>query len=256
MKIAWGMLSYCHTNMINEIITPIQRKDKLSGQVGERIQELILSRKLKPGDRLPTERELGQYFQVSRTVIREAMRTLEARGLVESQTGSGTYVRAIHEQDVANSLGLYIFTQGKAFTLESLMEVRRVLEFQMVRLAAERATNDDLEKLSSVLEEMRKSTEDTDTFSKWDLEFHMAIARASGNPIFGIVIEPLTGALFELVWVGSGTPGAMQDACDFHSKILDCIKKKDPDLAERTMRAHLDQCQRVATERLLHKKED
>jgi len=69
---------------------PVKRQAKLSSQVAEQIQQLILSRDLKPGDRLPTERELGETFKVSRTVIREAIRTLEARGLAVSQTGSGT----------------------------------------------------------------------------------------------------------------------------------------------------------------------
>jgi GntR family transcriptional repressor for pyruvate dehydrogenase complex len=237
-------------------LTPIKRNEKLSGQVAEQIQQLILTRQFKPGDRLPTERELGETFQVSRTVIREAIRSLEARGLVSAQTGSGTYVRAIQGEDVANSLGMYITAQGQFFTLESLMEVRRVLEVQMVRLAAIRAGEQDLEKLEITLEHMCASQNDVDAFSKWDLEFHMTIARASGNPLFGIMIEPLTEALFELIWTGSETPGAAIDACEFHRKILVALKKKDPDSAEKIMIQHLEQAQRVTSEGLKHRKEE
>jgi GntR family transcriptional repressor for pyruvate dehydrogenase complex len=236
--------------------SPVKRHEKLSGQVAEQIQQLILSRQIKPGDRLPTERELGETFQVSRTVIREAIRILETRGLALSKTGSGTYVRAIQGEDVANSLGMYITTQGQFFTLDSLMEVRRVLEIQVVKLAAERATPQDIEKLESVLDHMRKSKNDVDAFSKWDLEFHMVIARASGNPLFEILIEPLTEALFELIWTGTSAPGAAEEACEFHRVILDSLEAKNGQKAADAMRLHLDQSQRVTAEGIKHRKED
>jgi GntR family transcriptional repressor for pyruvate dehydrogenase complex len=205
--------------------SPVKRHEKLSGQVAEQIQQLILSRQIKPGDRLPTERELG-------------------------------FVRAIQGEDVANSLGMYITTQGQFFTLDSLMEVRRVLEIQVVKLAAERATPQDIEKLESVLDHMGKSKNDVDAFSKWDLEFHMVIARASGNPLFEILIEPLTEALFELIWTGTSAPGAAEEACDFHRVILDSLEAKNGQKAADAMRLHLDQSQRVTAEGIKHRKED
>jgi GntR family transcriptional repressor for pyruvate dehydrogenase complex len=235
---------------------PVKRQEKLSGQVAEQIQQLILSRQLKPGDRLPTERELGETFQVSRTVIREAMRALEARGLVVSQTGSGTYVRAIQGEDVANSIGMYINTQGQSYSLESLMEVRRVLEIQVVKLAAERATPQDIKMLESILENMNRFKNDTETFSKWDFEFHKMIAQASGNPLFSFQIEPMTEALFELIWTGSTAPGAIDEACEFHLEILNSLKGKNPQKAIAAMHAHLDQSQRVAAEGIKHRKEE
>ncbi len=235
--------------------SPVKRQEKLSGQVAEQIQQLILSRQIKPGDRLPTERELGETFKVSRTVIREAIRILEARGLVASQTGSGTYVQAIQGADVANSLGMYITTQGQFFTLDSLMEVRRVLEIQVVKLAAERAAPQDIEKLESILAHMCKAQKDVNAFSKWDLEFHMVIARASGNPLFGILIQPLTGALLELIGTGSSAPGAVEEACDFHRKILNALKARDAEKADSAMRQHLDQSRRVTAEGLKQRKE-
>jgi GntR family transcriptional repressor for pyruvate dehydrogenase complex len=236
--------------------SPVKRQEKLSSQVAEQIQQLILSRQINPGDRLPTERELGETFKVSRTVIREAIRVLEARGLVVSQTGSGTYAQAIQGEDVANSLGMYITTQGQFFTLDSLMEVRRVLEIQVVKLAAERAEPQDIEKLESILDNMCKVKKDVDAFSKWDLEFHMVIARASGNPLFEILIEPLTEALFELIWTGTSAPGAAEEACDFHREILNALEAKDADKAVEAMRLHLDQSQRVTAEGIKHRKEE
>ncbi len=235
--------------------SPVKRQAKLSGQVAGQIQQLILSRQINPGDRLPTERELGETFQVSRTVIREAIRILEARGLVVSQTGSGTYAQAIQGEDVSNSLGMYITTQGQSFTLDSLMEVRRVLEIQVVKLAAERATPQDIEKLETILQNMCLSREDVDAFSKLDLEFHLVIARASGNPLFEILIQPLTGALLELIGTGTTAPGAAEEACDFHREILNALKSRDAEKAVSAMRMHLDQSRRVTAEGLKQRKE-
>ncbi len=235
--------------------TPIKRQAKLSSQVAEQIQVLILSRDLKPGDRLPTERELGETFEVSRTVIREAIRTLEARGLVRSQTGSGTYVRAMKGSDVAHSLGMYINTRHKPFSLDALMEIRRVLEVEMVRLAADRADENHIHDLQNSLEKMCRSTGDDEEFSKWDLEFHLQLCEASGNPLFGIILEPLTESLFELIWTGTSTPGAAQEACDFHSKILTHIRNKDPKGAEEVMIKHLDQAYRVTSAGLKSKEQ-
>ena len=235
--------------------SPIKRQAKLSSQVADQIQELILSRDLKPGDRLPTEREMGETFEVSRTVIREAIRTLEARGLVKSQTGSGTYVRAMKGSDVVSSLGMYINTQHKPFSLEALMEIRQVLEVEMVRLAAQRAGSADIARLEENLEKMCSTVDNAEEFSKWDLEFHLQLCEASGNPFFGILLEPLAESLFELIWTGTTTPGAAEEACDFHSQILLHIKNKDPDGAVSIMLKHLDQSYRVTSKGIQTKKE-
>jgi GntR family transcriptional regulator, transcriptional repressor for pyruvate dehydrogenase complex len=225
---------------------PIKRQKNLSSQVADQLQQLIVEGQIKPGERLPTERELGQTFQVSRTVIREAIRAMEARGLVESKTGSGTYVRAINGEDVSNSLGMYISThQGQVFSLESLMEVRRVLEIQMAALAAQRASEQDIRSLEATLDHMCQSRGEASAFSRWDLNFHLQLAQASGNPLFGILIEPLTEAFLQLIWTGSTSPGAAEEACDFHRAILEKVKAKDAQGAAESMRAHLDQSQRV-----------
>jgi len=100
---------------------------------------------------------------------------------------------------------------------------------------------------------------------QWDLEFHLVLADACGNQLFGIILEPLTESLFELIWTGTTTAGAAQDACQYHRDILDCIKKKDSrDIldcikkkdskgAVKVMRAHLDQAYRVTAEGMKHR---
>jgi len=228
--------------------TPIVRKEKLPRQVVEQIQQLIFSRDLNPGDRLPTERELGERFKVSRTVIREAIRTLEARGLIRTQAGSGTFVCEMQGKEVASSLGRFINSQNKPFSFEALMEVRKVLEIEMVRLASQRATEEDIKQLENCLNIMCKTTDDIDEFSKWDLKFHLNLANACDNQLFSIVFAPLAESLSGLIWAGTTIPGAVRDACMFHRKILDCIKNKDSKGAEKNMRAHLAQSYRVVAE--------
>lgn len=228
-------------------LPPIRRNQKLSIQVADRIEYLILDGKIRPEQRIPTERILGDTFQVSRTVVREAIRILEARGLLVSKAGSGTYVRALQEKDVSHSLGLYISTQqGQNFSLKSLIEVRQVLEIQIAGFAAERATNQDVIKLKSILDLMCESKKDARAFAKWDLQFHLQIAKASGNSLFGILIEPLTEALLELIWAGSISPGAVDEACQFHQDIFTSIKNRDVEGAKISMHNHLIQSQRVA----------
>ena len=228
--------------------SPIKRHAKLSNLVAEQIQQLILAKTIKPGDRLPSERELGDQFQVSRTVIREAIRTLEARGLLDSQSGSGNYVRALQGGDVSNSLEMYLSSQDQTFSFADIMEVRRVLEVQTVKLAAERATPEIIDRLDEIVEKMCHSQGDFDAFSKWDLEYHLTIAKACKNELFVILMEPLAGALFEEIWTASTTPGAVEDACSFHGRILDAIRNRDPLHAVELMKAHLDQSERVARE--------
>ena len=241
---------------MNNLYTPVKRQEKLSYQVAEQIQQIILSPDLKPGDRLPTERELGENFNVSRTVIREAIRTLEARGLVASQTGSGTYVRAMQGKDVANALGIFINSQDKSFSLDELMEIRQVLEIEVVKLVAQRANEDNIKQLENCLDKMCINVNDTDKFSKWDFTFHLMLTNACGNQLFRIVLGPLTESLLDLIWTGTTTPGAAEDACKYHRDILDRIKNKDSEGAVKVMRAHLAQSYRVAAEGIKHRSEE
>lgn len=250
----FGMLSYSHTNPMEYSFTPVKRNDKLSNQVADYLQQSILSKSLKPGERLPTERELGDQFQVSRTVIREAIRILEARGLLDTQSGSGTYVKALQGEDVVNSLSLYLSSQDQSYSLDAIMEVRRVLELQVVKLAAERATQEDIANLEHICTQMEQTKNDTPTFSRWDIAFHQTLAQSCHNDLFEILIEPLHEIMVELIFTGSIAPGAVEEACKFHTDILGAIKINDADLSVQLMQAHLDQAQRAATEGLRIKK--
>jgi GntR family transcriptional regulator, transcriptional repressor for pyruvate dehydrogenase complex len=231
---------------------PVKRQEKLSIQVADQIIDLILDGKLKEGDRLPPERELCETFGVSRTVIREAVSVLEAKGLVSSVTGSGTYVRSIQAEDVVSSLGLYISTMSKSVSMMHLLEIRLVIEPRVARLAAERATEEDIQDLQEIWLAMCRlsHSEDTETFAKKDLDFHVRLARASHNPLFEIVLQPLTDVLYQLIYVGSGLPGAAKEACAYHRTVLDAIEAHDADRAAKAIMDHLKQTERVTSKGL------
>jgi GntR family transcriptional repressor for pyruvate dehydrogenase complex len=224
---------------------PVKRQEKLSVQVADQIQGLILASHLMPGDRLPTERELCDQFQVSRTVVREAVSILEAKGLLTSKGGSGTYVRAMQGGDVADSIGMFISTQGQSVSMEDLMEVREVLEVQIASLAAQRATPQGIQELERIMAECRDVIDDPAAFAAKDLEFHVALARLSGNSLFSILLEPFADALYQGRRLASTQPGVAREAVALHQGILDRVKAGDPQGAARAMVKHLEQSRRV-----------
>jgi GntR family transcriptional repressor for pyruvate dehydrogenase complex len=231
--------------MDTSLYSPVKRQDKLSVQVANQIQDLILSKHLKVGDRLPPERELCEQFGVSRTVIREAIRALEAKGLLTAQGGSGTYVKGLQSEDVADSIGLYITTQARPISHAKLMEVRRVLEVRIAALAAERATKESTAELDDLLARMDEARNDPHAFAKYDLEFHVALARATGNELLEILLDPFMDALYEGRRLASNLPGVPQEAMELHRTILEKVKAGDAEGAAQAMSVHLDQSNRV-----------
>src|SRR5260221_12347299 len=136
-------------------IEPLEREQRLYERVVEKVLELISSGAWKPGYRLPPERELSEAFGVSRTVVREAIKALEARGVLESATGSGVSVRRADFNMVSRSLQTYMQLSNQADFEIRLNEVRRVLEVEMVALAATRITAEQRKQLRQICKEMR-----------------------------------------------------------------------------------------------------
>src|SRR3954468_23778083 len=120
----------------------VQREPRLSDKVAEMMLKTILSERLSVGDRLPSERELGEQFGVSRTVVREAVRALAAKGVIEVRTGSGLRVAAVDAAAVRESMSLFLHGVGLDF--EKVHEVRSLLEVHLAGLAAERASDEDI----------------------------------------------------------------------------------------------------------------
>jgi len=218
----------------------VKRANRLSVQVAEQVEEFILSGKFSIGDKLPPERELCEQFGVSRTVVREAVRVLEAKGLLGSHGGSGTYVRALDADDVANSLGMYLTTRNDTASYEKIMEVRKVLEVQNAALAAERVTDEGILELEKSLSKMEDALDDPEKFAQFDLEFHIELARATGNELFVVILDPFMDVMYEAV-LAHNLPDPPDWTLRLHRRIFEKVKAGDSSGAAEAMASALDQ---------------
>ncbi|HEX5774008.1 MAG TPA: GntR family transcriptional regulator, partial [Geomobilimonas sp.] len=171
------------------------KQNRIFQDVVEQIQEAIVSGKLKAGDQLPPERELKELFTISRGTLREALRVLEQKGLIEIRTGvaGGSIVKGVSTQQVSESLDLLI--RYKKVSLQNLAEFRVGLEGDVAAHAAERATEEDIARLRALLAKaaayLDKGSEYWDSFIRTDEEIHLAIAETTHNPLFISVLATL-----------------------------------------------------------------
>ena len=220
---------------------PIIRR-KLSDEVFARLKRLITSGDLKPGDDMPSERELMERFGVGRPAIREAMQALANMGLVAISHGERAKVLRLTAQSILNQVdsAAKIMLSSSTDSLEHLKSARIFFERGMVREAAEKASDDDIARLREILERQRSSLGNSDQFIGADMEFHAAIAAISHNPIYAAVSAAMLGWLKEyhtemLIWTGKENVTLAE-----HDKILDRIAAHDPTGAERQMVKHLE----------------
>jgi GntR family transcriptional repressor for pyruvate dehydrogenase complex len=215
----------------------VQRQPKLSDKVAEMMLETILSRRLEPGDRLPSERELGEQFGVSRTVVREAVRALVAKGVIEVRSGSGLRVAAVDASAVRESMSLFL--RGATLDYEKVHEVRKMLEVHIAGLAAARSTDPDLRELIVACERMEAAIDDVEEASQLDLEFHRAIARATHNELYLVLMDSIGESLIEIRRANLAG-GSARVTLDLHRSILDAITAHDVEGARMAMSEHLD----------------
>ncbi len=199
--------------------------------------ETILSRRLEVGDRLPSERELGEQFGVSRTVVREAVRALVAKGLIEVRSGSGLRVAAVDAAAVSESMSLYL--RGSTLDFEKVHEVRALFEVHIAGVAAERATEEDVTRLREVHERMRAEGDDVEAAARDDLEFHRVIARATQNDLYLLLMDSIGSALIDIRRENLGS-GSAPMTLDQHEVILERIATGDPEGARAAMAVHLE----------------
>ncbi len=217
------------------------REGRLSEQVVAALEQTIAETYPRPGERLPPEAELAGRFGVSRIVIREAMKILEDRGLVEVHAGRGTRTLAPSPDKVKDSL-LRLFRGHPvpaAEEMERMLELRGVLEETAAGLAAVRATDEDLAALESALREMAAS-QAADRQAAADLRFHAALSRAAQNRYFEIVLQPLMQTFTQQVKLTN----SFRLGIPLHRAIYDAIRKRNPvaarHAARRLMKATLE----------------
>lgn len=206
-------------------------------EIIKKIRDLITSNKLKPGDRLPSERKLSEEFGVSRGNVREVIQKLEFYGLLKTLPQSGTVVANMGVPALSGMITDIL--QLKKPDFKSLVESRIMLEMQVVALAAERRTEAHLENIAEALEAYRLKVENNEDAVEEDLMFHLKISEASGNPVLNtlmLIITPEIIANFEKYHVCKKSMTG--DNLIEHQQIFDAIKEKNPEKAKRELQFH------------------
>jgi DNA-binding FadR family transcriptional regulator len=214
----------------------MSRTDHVS-QIAGWLERAILSGEFQPGDLLPSERDISTRLGVSRSVVREALGRLASLGLVRSVHGSGTRVEAPSSRQV--TVGYQRLLARPDFRLEDLAAVRLPLETAIAALAAGRRTEEDLarlEKAQKVLGSPRRSLE---AHAQADLDFHAALADATGNPLFQVVLAPIQQLLIASRRRTLGRYGS-EIAHRHHARILEAVRARDGAAAARAMREHIE----------------
>ena len=228
----------------------LQREPTLASQVTLQLEDMISTQHLQPGERLPSERELAKLFGVSRTVIREAMRAMAAKGLVEVQSGSGTILRTLTAETVSKSFSM-LLRQGRPHVdYDKVNEVRRLLEIEIAGLAAQRRTPEDLDKLQAIVLDMNVMKNDRDSFAQMDVMFHVALAEATYNELFVIMLESLSDVMLEVRLIGFDVPDAPQNAIDYHYRIYEQVRDGNIQASREAMAEHLRHSEQVFREGL------
>lgn len=226
----------------NPLFKAISREPTLSERVTAQIETLIVQSQLHPGDRLPPERELAEQFGVSRTVIREAIRTLSAKGLLEVQSGGGTIVCSPSVETVAQSMNLYLRGGQPQLDYGKIHEVRYLLEVEIAGLAAERRSTEDLARMEAILREATaKGADNRETFARTDVAFHAALAQATHNQLFGLILDSLADIMFEVRLSGFDVPGTVDSSLTYHRAIFEQVKAGNPEGARQAMREHMQE---------------
>jgi GntR family transcriptional repressor for pyruvate dehydrogenase complex len=219
------------------------RRDKLYKQVADRIQHLIIADSLRPGDRLPGERELAERMGVSRTVVREAVCVLNDRGLVKVKAGCGTYVQELSPRDAAAHIELFLKLRQAPKPFQDIHEIRRVIEVEAAGLAAQRATTQDWLALEAAMEGMATHRGDREAYMECDLAFHSALAAATHNDLFSVLLSPISDLLRKVILISVYAPRSEDEGLAHHRHILTQVKQRDPEKARQAMREHLDHAQ-------------
>jgi len=216
---------------------PVGRETALPDKVAAQLRQLIVDGSLKAGDRLPSERDLGDQFGVSRTVIREAVRYLVAQGLIETNVGRGYRVGDFSATPVHESMALYL--RGRPLGYDQIHEVRATIEVAVAGFAAQRATPEDIEAMEAACTAMQDA-EDDDAASVADLLFHNIVVRAVNNELFVVMLTSIGDVLLEIRRATQAMPGRRARGVAAHRQIARWIAAGDVERARAAMQAHVD----------------
>ena len=219
----------------------VGKSELLSQTVETAIEESIRAGDFKPGEKLPSEMELCGQFGVSRTVMREALRMLSARGMVRIEKGRGIFVTRVSVDSVANPMELYLHMHSGPEQAIHVVGARQLIEPPIAGQAAMNYTEEDAAKLRANIAELTTAADDRTLMTQLDMSFHLLIAEAAHNPVLPLFIRPIQ---MLMPAIKADVYGVIDDAHDaavhWHSRILEAILSRDAALAEAEMRSHLE----------------
>ncbi len=214
------------------------RRDHLHEQIADSIQDVITNNQLQPGTRLPSERDLAKMLGVNRATVREAIRSLQQRGLVEMRTGSGTFVTDMLGAVVAESIERY--SVFGSCSHEELITFREILEPEMAALAATYATPEDLAQLEELVDEIEETftKDDIASYTDADISFHAMLGVASHNELITAVFSGLEKVM--RIWIqAQSETHRLEEGAWSHRQVYEGIVARDPDRAREAMRFHM-----------------
>jgi GntR family transcriptional repressor for pyruvate dehydrogenase complex len=213
------------------------KKTRLYEEVVGQLHQLIDAGKLKAGDRLPSERELAETFRVSRSSVREAIKTLEHEGMLISRPGSGTFITAVNVEAIIPPLAS-LLSRGKD-ALVDLFEMRCLVEPSIAALAAERATPADILRLKEICDEQAQQVQQHTAAVDSDAAFHLTIGRATHNAALQRLVASIVEILKPIREKSLQTPGRAHKSLASHREILVAIERHDPERARQAMQQHI-----------------
>lgn len=226
------------TDLTNDIFRTVdpERNGTTSEGVISRFREMIHSGELRPGDRLPTERDLAKLFGVSRPTLRDGIRTLAAVGVLQARQGSGTFVVKTDGSPSLDSNPLRLMACFHGLTSGEMFEARRSLEMAIAALAAERATSDHLASISDEITGMYASLDDPEQFLVHDKRFHQAVAAASGNRILTSLMNMVATILIDVRSKTVNRAKDLKESAEMHRHVYRAIRERSAEAARNAMR--------------------
>lgn len=213
-------------------------RTNLSQQIADHLEQVILSSPTsRVSEKLPSEMKLAKQYNVSRPVIREAIKLLQERGLIALKNGSGAYITHPESDTVMNAVSRIM--QVDNISAEELTQVRGILELSSVTLAAEHITDEQLEEMDEILTNFADTSLPLKERTSLDEAFHIAIAKAGGNNLLVMFITVLTSLLHDYMGKGILVGRGIEDAIERHRKIFFALKERDAEAAHQAMADHL-----------------
>jgi GntR family transcriptional repressor for pyruvate dehydrogenase complex len=220
----------------------VVRRNKVYEEVARQIERLIL-KKLQPGDKLPSERELAETLKVSRSSIRDAIRGLELMGLVEPRQGAGTIVREISADSLVNPFANAL--KHRQELVSELLDFRRMVEPPLAARAATHASPEEISEMEEILQRQEEKQGQGDAAVAEDAEFHYSVALASGNSVVLKVLDILMDLLRDTRERSLQVEGRAQKSLAGHRRILAAIKRHDGEAAKDAMRRHIEDVEEI-----------